>query len=380
MKKIATALSVFIFLFTCFAASTAEAQIRQVTPEIRVVTATQFDVSPALRDIDPSAVMSIYTPPEDGEVPNKPTPVRFVTERNLGLDPALQRAMGQMPTSAPLANFDGLGNQENADLTIGPLSPPDPNIEVGNDYVVEMVNLVYGVYNKDGTPAMDPLPGNALWDGFGGPCETNNNGDPVVLYDQDADRWFLTQFALETGNYQQCVALSTTSDPTGTYYRYAFPQGGFNDYPKHGITPQAYTYSHNDFGPSGGGYAGAVAGGFDREAMLAGDPDAQQVLFGPDASQFSLLPADIDGSFSDDLPNLFAELTQDAIALYELDVNFEDPASSAFTEIASLDVEPFDSQLCTAPRGACIPQPNGPDLESLAGRLMHRLQFRDLGG
>ena len=376
MKKLVTALSVSILFFICFAASTAEAQIQQVTPDIKVITATQFDVSPALRDIDPSEVMSIYTPPEGGEVPNKPTPVRFVTNRNLGLDPALQQVMGQMPTSAPLANFNGLGNQQNADLTIGPLSPPDPNIEVGNDYVVEMVNLVYGVYNKDGTLAMDPLPGNALWEGFGGPCETTNDGDPIVLYDQDADRWILTQFALPAGNEQQCVAVSTTSDPTGTFYRYAFPQPGFNDYPKQGVTPEAYTYTHNQFGA---GYEGAVAGGFDREAMLAGDPDATQVLFGPDAARFSIMPADIDGPFSDDLPNIFAELTQDAITLYELDVDFDDPASSSFTEIAVLDVEPFDSQLCTAARGACIPQPSGPDLESLAGRLMHRLQFRDMG-
>jgi hypothetical protein len=86
---------------------------------------------------------------------------------------------------------------------------------------------------------------SALFAGFGGPYETNDDGDAVVLYDHLADRWLITQFALPvTGDSQvfappshQCIVISTTGDPTGTYFTYDFvmPNNKLNDYPKFGV-------------------------------------------------------------------------------------------------------------------------------------------------
>jgi hypothetical protein len=117
-----------------------------------------------------------------------------------------------------------------------------------------------------------------LWAGFGGKCETDNDGDPTVLYDDAADRWVISQFAIGGDGYQ-CVAVSTTNDPAGSYYRYAFlvSPGRTNDYPKMGIWPDGYYVTYNEFTSS---FQGAVALSFERAKMLAGQP-AQMVKIGP---------------------------------------------------------------------------------------------------
>src|SRR5207237_5202460 len=81
---------------------------------------------------------------------------------------------------------------------------------------------------------------NTLWSGFGGGCQSNNDGDPIVLYDPIADRWLISQFSVTTTPYLQCVAVSQTPDPTGPYNRYSFQYNAFPDYPKFGVWPDAY--------------------------------------------------------------------------------------------------------------------------------------------
>ena len=82
-----------------------------------------------------------------------------------------------------------------------------------------------------------------IWSGFGGLSETTNGGEPIVLYDKAAGRWLVSQLAYAphfTDNLQ-CIAVSTTSDATGSYNRYAYDFGGnLPDYPKLGIWPDAY--------------------------------------------------------------------------------------------------------------------------------------------
>jgi len=86
----------------------------------------------------------------------------------------------------------------------------------GDNYVV-MDNLHFQIFNKSGVSQFGPAANNTLWSGFGGACQTENSGDPVVLYDQLADRWLLTQFTSAGPTWYNCLALSTTADPTGTY-------------------------------------------------------------------------------------------------------------------------------------------------------------------
>src|SRR5206468_1438482 len=123
-----------------------------------------------------------------------------------------------------------------------------------NDYV-QWVNLSFQIWSKNGTSRYGPAEGNTLWSGFGGVCDTTNQGDPIVIYDRLANRWIFSQFAfgLRGGKpkapYYQCIAVSQTGDPTGSYYRYAFQMnastGYFPDYPKFGVWPDGYYMSAN---------------------------------------------------------------------------------------------------------------------------------------
>ena len=137
------------------------------------------------------------------------------------------------------------------------LAPPDPIGDVGPNHYVEMVNVVFAVYDKQGNLLLGPTPIGALWEGFEVEDCTDLSGDPIVIYDQFEDRWILSQFTTRfaSGIFYNCVAISQTGDPTGAYYRYAFTSGGFfPDYPKYGVWTDSYLLTSRDFGiaPPGG--------------------------------------------------------------------------------------------------------------------------------
>src|SRR4029077_16271509 len=123
-------------------------------------------------------------------------------------------------------NFDGVGNGFTGPQGTFSVNsaPPDTNGDVGPNHYVQTVNTDFAVFNKSGTALYGPVPINTLWSGFGGVCQTDNDGDPVVLYDSIADRWVISQFAVTgaTTTFLQCVAVSQTPDPTLGYYRYSF--------------------------------------------------------------------------------------------------------------------------------------------------------------
>ena len=245
-----------------------------------VSTAVQFDVSPPLRSIRPLAVSESDIGREipeglfDVAQPDGPqTP-----------DAAVQSTIGPASMPSPIVSFDGPSN-------LAGVSPPDPVGDVGPNHYVAMSNLYFQIFNKTGTSLYGPAANNTLWSGFGGACETENAGDPVVLYDQLADRWLLTQFSDSTAPYYNCVALSTTPDPLGTYYRWAFVAPEFPDYPKYGVWPDAYYISTRE--TTIGAYA------LNRAQMLAGNASPQVVSFHVTQDYNAgngLLPSDIDGA------------------------------------------------------------------------------------
>ncbi|MCF8228664.1 MAG: T9SS type A sorting domain-containing protein [Bacteroidales bacterium] len=301
----------------------------------------------------------------------------------LGPDPVLQDFQGTlMQSRAAIQNFDGIDNVDG-------VYPPDTDGDVSPDHYFQMINLSFAIWDKDGNKLYGPVANSTLWNGFIGPWTGTNDGDPIVLYDEEADRWLASQFAINTGNgtYWELVAISESSDPLGSWYQYAFQYPAFNDYPKFGIWHDAYYASFNMFGND---YVRAAVSTYERDKMLAGDSAARMILFDlpPGSDPFSLLPADFDGDEPDPAePNYFIYFNddqwgypQDQLRIYEFDVDWTNPASSTFIEAYTLPTAPFDSELCSAPRGRCIDQPNtNTKLESLSDRMMYRLQYRDFG-
>src|SRR5258708_4802726 len=195
-------------------------------------------------------------------------------------DPVHQHTAALAPSAlAPTLGlgFDGLGNGS-LGFTVNS-APPDTNGAVGLTQYVQWVNSSFAVFNKStGTLISGPTPGNTLWSGFGGGCQTNNDGDPIVLYDKQANRWVFAQFSVSTTPFLQCVAVSTTSDATGAYNRYSFQYSNFDDYPKMGVWPDAYYTTFNMFNGTTNAFVGADLCAYNRTAMLNGHP-ATQIVF-----------------------------------------------------------------------------------------------------
>ena len=335
-----------------------------------VIRELKHDVSQPLRNMQPTGAAAAATALRVHPV----LPTGTVAAPAETSDPALQTVT--LPTvSATLGlNFEGLGQGQ---YGFGVTSaPPDTNGAVGATQYVQWVNTSFAVFDKNtGSLLMGPVPGNSLWSGFGGGCQNNNDGDPIAQYDKIANRWVLTQFSVSTTPFLQCVAVSTTSDATGTYNRYAFQLPAFNDYPKMGVWPDAYYFSFNMFNASGTSFLGADACAMNRAAMLAGTT-AAMVCFQQGSSVGSLLPSDMDGTLQPIAgePDFFVNFGTNSLNLWKFHVDFTTPANSTFTGPTTLSVSSF-TPLCNG--GTCVPQPGTTtQLDSLADRLMYRFAWR----
>jgi hypothetical protein len=253
---------------------------------------------------------------------------------------------------------------------------------VGLTQYVQWVNLSFAVFDKaTGVKTYGPAAGNTLWSGFGGPCQTSNDGDPLVQYDQLANRWVMSQFAVDSTPYRQCVAVSTTSDATGTYNRYEFTYGNdFPDYGKLGVWPDGYYITYNMF-PGGSSFGGTKICAFDRARMLAGLSATQQ-CFQLSTAFGSVLPADLDGSTAPPAgaPNYLVNDSTNALNFWKFHVDWTTPANTTLTGPISIPVAAFSHPCPNTNRGACVPQPStSQKLETLADRMMYRFAYRNFG-
>jgi hypothetical protein len=352
--------------------------------------AVQFDISPPLRSI-----------------PARPAGLKRDAEEESEGDSGLEQAPGIQhpdgarqdkvlgaPPPAPIVSFDtvnGLGS-----------NPPDSVGEVGPNHYVVMSNLRFAVYPKTGgAPLFGPVANNTLWAGFGGPCQTQNAGDPVVLHDQLSDRWILMQFTATGPEFFLCTAVSQTADPTGAYFRYAFSTGvNFPDYPKFGIWPDGVYFSTREFGPAGP-FSGIGAYAVDRAQLIAGNPTPTIISFvvPPGATPFNtgdgLLPADLDGTVlppagspNDWVGSMDAGgpygAPQDALTFWRFVANFANPPASSFTLTNTVPIATYDTLFPCVTQRDCIPQPGVPssqflDILAYRQRPMHRLAYRNFG-
>jgi len=293
----------------------------------------------------------------------------------LTVDTALQQNPLPLVSASVGLNFEGLGLGQYGFML--QVAPPDTEGTIGTTQYVQWVNLEFAVFDKTtGALLAGPTPGKALWAGFGGGCQNNNNGDPIVQFDKIAKRWIFTQFSITGTPFLQCVAVSTTDDATGSYNRYSFSFGNqFPDYPKVGVWPDAYYMNFNMFNASGTSFLGPRPCAMDRAAMLAGAA-ATMVCFQQSAVFGSLLPSDMDGTIQPAAgePAFFIDYGTNSLLLWKFHVDFATPANSTFTGPTTIPVASF-SPLCGG--GTCVVQPGTSQrLDSLADRLMYRLAYR----
>src|SRR5438046_418555 len=329
---------VFIALLSFGAFSNASAQTN-ATPKAQqfgattVIPALHSDLSRPLRE------QPLVWPPTETEHEANLNP-QIPHQHQDGPDPVIQSNFWQrminvpsLPT--PILSWNGIpfpGVSCNC-------APPDTDGEVGKTQYVQMVNEGLQVFDKvTGTSLLGPVAISSIWSGFGGACQTGGSGDPIVIYDQLADRWIISQFAVPSGAsvpQDECIAISQTGDATGAWYRYGFHlTSNFLDYPKLGMWPDGYYMSANVFNTSGTAFLGPQPFVFDLVKMLVGDPSATSQTRGiiGGSSEESFLPADVDGIVPPPVgdPNHFVAFPQGSPLIYKVwayYVDFTTPAN-----------------------------------------------------
>jgi hypothetical protein len=419
-KQILPVITILVLIVTLFGTIPATAapeetiQLAGKTFKGEFSNAVAFDISPTLRDLA-SQKHSVPAIPGDGEI--RPDRGPAVSDTGFSGDGAIQQGAALKSAaaaiSAPIANFEGLSNQDNLTIFGGRVNPPDPNGEVGPNHYVEMINLVFGVYSKTGTLLLGPVDTGALWAGFAVPDCTDPSGDPIVLYDQFVDRWLLSQFTTRGMNpngtfnglpFYNCVAISQTGDPTGAYYRYAFitaipgtTSTFFPDYPKYGVWTDSYVLTSRDFGSQD--EYGISVYALEKNKMVNGQPDARAVHFFLDGNDSTilplvgdgLLPADVDGKQKPKTDTAIPIVgtqddghpygaTFDALNIWDLVVKWHSTPTASLTLKTQLPVASFDSVFpCGVVPGSlppssrdCLPQPGITDGSQYLDILSYR--------
>ncbi len=290
-----------------------------------------------------------------------------------GNDPVWQISSGNIKSknSSILENFSGQNS---------PYSVSDCNGSVGPDHFVNTVNSSIAIYDKVGTLVSGPTALNLL---FGDVPGTNcNDGDPIVLYDEQADRWIVAEFSVCQNPNRMLIAVSTSNDPTGSWHQYSFIVTTMPDYEKFGVWQDAYYMGTNTD-------SGTDIYAFERDQMLVGG-NAQMIGFDnawkPNLGGVTVPPVDNDGAFAPDgSPGLFIAANDDAwggspdqLWIWEFVTDWSDPSNSTFDRVQQLDVSPFDSNF--GPSWENIVQPEtSQKLDGLIGYMMNRPQYRNFG-
>ena len=299
-------------------------------------------------------------------------------------DPLLARQAAATPrgpmTTEVVHAFEGIDN--------GNSQPPDPTGDIGRNYFIQSVNASsFAIYDKV-TGAL--VAGPTAMDSLGSGNCASGAGDPIIVYDQLADRWVLTEFTFANN---LCVYVSMTDDPvSGGWCAYEFTAPGFPDYPKYAVWPDAYTVSTNE--------SGGTVYALDRENMITcGIARPFQRLVAPALPGLgfqAFTPADVDGATpppagapnymmrhrDTELGNQGPNLpTQDVLEIWAFDVDWTTPANTTITQLPDILVSEFDSNLCPPISVfSCIPQPaTTVKIDPLLEIIMYRLTYRNFG-
>ena len=296
-----------------------------------------------------------------------------------GYDPLFNENQWRTPLNKiePKVIIEGI-NQNNVTSGV-----PDVNGDISRDYFVEIVNAThFRVYNKTGQAVSNLISANSIW----GQVQQSSAGDPILLYDQEADRWFLTEFP---SNNRVLLAISVTNDPRGSWDAYAFQTPRFPDFPKYGIWPDAYYLSTNENGSSFPIYA------FNREDLLAGVDMVrfQRMTVPKHGGVFFEVgqPVDWDGMTRppEGSPGLIVKMhdddwettDEDHIMLHKVHIDW-DTASNSNIEIIEIPTAPFDSDGCSLENTggfSCIPQPNSQGIDGAEWIVTNKAQYRNFG-
>ncbi len=306
-------------------------------PPTEVITGTFIGKTIPLRDFPTSVPGDFSDPRSQTMVPNESTTAQEPNNTTTIIH-NLQTEQGGIQALPLEQNFVGASASESG------FFPPDPTGAVGPDHYVHSVNSIVKIFDKTGGLLVGPVD---LADFLGIP---SNNGDPIVLYDQLADRWVVSEFG--SLNNSLAIGVSETNDPTGAYNVWQYQFTALPDYPKYGVWHDGY-------------YGTINLGGFDtqgfvmeRDVMLAGGTDPQILIFNlPDVvvnpnqvkspGAVNLLGTSIDPSTPGYITYLqddaWAGVAVDHLKVWEIEMDWTTIGNSTISSPLEIITDPFDA-------------------------------------
>jgi subtilisin-like proprotein convertase family protein len=145
--------------------------------------------------------------------------------------------------------------------------PPDPELAVGPNHIIAVVNVAFEIYDKSGNSLAGPTTFASFMS-----SNTNCTGvfDPNALYDERADRFIL---GIDAEGTDYCIAVSQTGNPTGSWNIYSFTTGSaslFFDYPHVGVGNDAIYMGANIFSNTTSSFVDSRVWAFNKAAMYSG--------------------------------------------------------------------------------------------------------------
>ena len=313
---------------------------QQKFPPEQVISGTFVGQTMPLRDF-PTMPENLNLDPQTlTVVPNESTTQIEINEVPPTIIDNLQKTLGQIQTRAIEQNFIGASSSESG------FFPPDPTGAVGPNHYVHSVNSLVKIFSKTGTLLVGPISlGTFL--GFGG-----NSGDPIVLYDQLADRWLVSEFGSINGGNSLAIGVSATSDPTGAYNVYQYSFSGFPDYPHYAVWPDAY------YGTVNLGGATTRAFALDRDEILNGGPNPEIVIFtlpgivvnpnqvkSPEAANLlgTTIAPNTPGYVTYLQDDAWSGVSNDHLKIWEMEMDWTNPGNSTISAPLEIPTDPFDA-------------------------------------
>ena len=360
-----------IYLFICFVSFVNLGFSQENSNKPVIIKSNYFDVSPPLRDMIQDVNAKADMSWKDGVVKNTLN-VYSNTNDNYeptSVSPITQTYFGQVMTDTTLQNFEGVG--------MSGYLPPDTDGDVGPNNYFQVTNVRFSIYDKTGVKLVGPLQNSSI---FAGMPHNNNDGDAIVLYDENADRWLFSQFSLPNfpnGPFYENVAISQTADPLGAWYRYQFTFTNMPDYPKLSVWGDGYYMTIRQFTAGSTNWISPAVVAMDRTLMLTGVPAATMVMFNLPSSSEGPQAADCDSEFPPDTTPCpvcyLVSGTNASIKVNHFHVDWTTPANSSFTLANTVPISAFSTL-----SGNAIPQKGtSQKVDAMSGkRIMFRMPFR----
>lgn len=335
-----------------------------------------------LRDIDRSA-RAEGAAAQRREAPNFASARRQAVPENAtfhGGDP-LAGAM-HMPRQLKVhLTADGYGT--------GDVNPPDPVGAVGKNHYIMAANgsngqSFYQIFDKQGNVVLPATGFNTL---FVPPNFQPGGYDPIVLYDQEAERWLIASMSTNFIANSTYWAISETSDPMGSWYLYEISASVFPDYPK--ITTWSDAYFTTVF-TGGAQYHGFAV---ERDSLLAGAaaPRVQEFSvpnFGGTQAYNFWTSIDWDGAMAPPAGSPIPVIRlyddgwnggQDKIEMFEISIDWDTPSNTVLNGPIDIFPSAFDVVACGA-WNACIPYANSTaHFMPLESCIMFAPKYRNFG-